>query len=252
MFRLGADRYRASVAAMCVIAGLAAPGAARAGVITDSPTLPLLGIPYGSPTGAGCFVAVGVCVTPGTLTQTALVSSQFNLSGQDIVTDATFTATLTTLANAPLGSITLNGTVEQEVLGRTTSTETGSWTTDLAAVSLSGPVLGHTLTVMLDPSNTSNGITSIEPYAGDGTPKFEIDSFFDVFLDLSLDSTPPLNTSIGPIFVVAGVPEPASLSLLALPMLALLLARAYRWRWTSPGAASLKRRTIASLSSVQM
>ena len=235
---------------MCLIAGLGATGAARAGVITNSPTLPLLGIPYGSPTGAGCFAAVGVCVTPGTLTRTALVSSQFNLSGQDIVTDATFTAKLTTLGNAPLGSIALSGTVEEEVLGRTTSTETGSWTTDLTALSLSGPAFGHTLTVMLDPSNTSSGTTSIEPYVGDGTPKFEVNSFFDVFLDLSLDSTPPLSTSIGPIFVVAGVPEPASLSLLALPMLALLLARAYRWRWTAPGAESLKRRTITSLSSV--
>ena len=64
MFRTVADRHRASVAAMCLIAGLAAPGAARAGVISNSPTLPLLGIPYGSPTGAGCFAAVGVCVTP--------------------------------------------------------------------------------------------------------------------------------------------------------------------------------------------
>ncbi len=151
-----------TVLAMCLVAGVGAVGSARASVITNSPTLPLLGVSYVSPTGAGCFSTLGLCVTPGTFTLTSVVSSQFVQAGQDIVTDATFTAALTTLGNAPMGSITLQGTVEQLVLGRTFSTEPGSWTVDLVAMLLTGPLLGNTLTLTLDPSNTSSGTTSIE------------------------------------------------------------------------------------------
>jgi hypothetical protein len=162
-----------------------------------------------------------VCVTPGTLTLTSLVSQNFTSLGQDIVTDASFTAVLTSLGNAPLGTVQLTGTAEQEVLGRLGATDTGSWTTELTALSLSGTVLGATSNVSLDPSNSSDGNTSITA-VGNGT--FQINSFFDVFVDITLDSQPPLSTTRGPIQVTA-VPEPASLALFALPLLAFAGAR---------------------------
>jgi hypothetical protein len=41
---------------------------------------------------------------------------------------------------------------------------------------------------------------------------FNISSFFDVFVELSLDSTPPLQTTVGPITVDAvAVPKAAML-----------------------------------------
>jgi hypothetical protein len=153
---------------------------------------------------------------------TTSVSSIFHAGGEDIVTGAVYAATLTTLGNAEIGSVILTGSVEQQVLGRTTSTETGSWTTDLISLLLTGPVLGHTLTMTLDPSNTSSGTTSITANQGSS---FTISSFFDVFTDLMLDSTPPLDTVRGPIlFSATAAPEPASLTLFGLPVL-LLLAR---------------------------
>ena len=129
---------------------------------------------YTSAEGAGCFPVAGVCVTAGSLTLTSLVTSTFNLFGQDIVADALYSGQLTTLGGMLLGPVTLSGTVEQEVLGRTFSIEAGSWTTDLTALDLSGPVLGHTVTLGLDAGNTSSGTTSAGPSGG----QFVISSFF--------------------------------------------------------------------------
>jgi hypothetical protein len=187
-----------------IVIVLATASSTHADVISSTPTLPLLDIPYLSSTGVGCFPAAGVCVSSGSFTLTSVLSSSFNASGQDINTTVEYAGVLTNLSNVPIGPVHLSGVLEQEVLGRTFSTETGSWTIDLVALSLSGPVLGHTLTLTLDPVQLSTGATSITPI-GD---LFRIDSFFDVFVDLSLDSVPPLSTQRGPIEVVAGVPGP--------------------------------------------
>jgi hypothetical protein len=212
-----------SALAACLFGALTAVGSAQASVISTTPTLPLLNTPYETSTSVGCFPSAGVCITGGSLTLTSVVSSTFNPSGQDIVADAIYNGTLTNLANTPIGPVTLTGTVEQEVLGRTTSTETGSWTVDLLKTSLTGPVQGHTLTLTLTNGLSSDGTTSIVPSGDQG---FSIDSFFDVFVTLSLDSPTPLQTTRGPIQVVAGqVPEPATTGLLGLPLLLLFALR---------------------------
>jgi hypothetical protein len=122
--------------------------------------------------------------------------------------------------------VMLTGTIEQEVLGRTFATESGSWTTDLVALALTGPLFGHTLTLNLDPTMTSGGTTSITPSDGN----FVINSFFDVFVELSLDSVPPLQTTRGPIEAVAAasVPEPESLMMFVTCLIALGAARPIR------------------------
>jgi hypothetical protein len=211
MSRFGLIRHvPAILVAITIVQGCA--NSARASVITDTSTLPLLDTPYVSSTGVGCFATAGVCVSQGTLELTSVVSSSFNAQGQDIVTNASFAGTLTNLSNSPIGTVQLSGTLEQEVLGRTSSTQTGSWTTDLVSVSLSGPVLGSTLTLVLDPSHTSSGTTSIVPLG----EQFSIDSFFDVFVDLSLDTPTPLTAQEGPIALEAvATPIPAGLPLLA-------------------------------------
>ncbi len=199
-----------------------ATAAAEADFVSSTPTLPVLGVPYTSTTGVGCFPAAGVCALPGTLTFNTVVPTPpgpppFNASGQDIVSNVTYVGTLTDLANTTIGSLTLTVTVEQEVLGRTFDTETGTWTTELVSLSLSGPVLGHTLTLDLDPSQTSSGTTSIVPLS-DGT--FRISSFFDVFVELTLDTPTPLHASRGPIELtlspVVAVPEPSTWAMMLL------------------------------------
>ena len=56
---------------------------------------------------------------------------------------------------------------------------------------------------------------------------FGIDSFFDVFLELTLESSTPLQTTRGPIRTTL-VPAPAPLSLLVLGLAGLALGRMRR------------------------
>jgi hypothetical protein len=225
LHRMGACRLVVSLAiASCF--SWAGHGSALAAVISSTPTLPLLGVPYSSPTGVGCFPTAGFCIEAGSLTFTALSSKNFNTSGEDLTMQASYTGTLTDGANHILGPLLLTGSVEEEVLGRTFSTETGSWNTKLLSLALSGLLQGHTLSLGLGPSD-STGTDSIDPI-GDGS--FRIDSFFDVFVDLTFDTTTPLHATRGPVLLTLPptlVPAPAGLSLLAAP--ALFLGWAH-WR----------------------
>lgn len=195
-----------------IIALLACITTARASVISATPTLPVLGVPYASSIGVGCFPAAGACVVPGTITLTSLVSSTFDSSGQNIVANASYVGTLTNLGGVPIGSVNLSGTLEEEIFGRTSPSALGIWATELLALSLSGPVLGHTLTLTLDPAVPSTGFSSIMAEGGQGD-RFRIDSFFDVFVELSLDTIPPLSTTRGPLHLSL-VPEPSTWLLL--------------------------------------
>jgi hypothetical protein len=203
---------------------------ACAAVISSTPMLPVIGSSYASSTGAGCFPAVppaGVCVAPGTFTLTSLISSTFDATGQDIVTNVFYAGLLTTRGNVPIGPLSLSGTMKQEVHGRTSPSELGTWATELVSLSLSGSVLGHTLTLTLDPLHSSTGITSMVALGDEGESSFRIDSFFDVFVELMLDTPTPLHTTRGPIHASL-VPEPSSLALLASVLVALASRRRHK------------------------
>ena len=223
MMSFGSRSRLAWAAGSALFAAVAITGlsSSQASVISSTPTLPLLGVPYvGS--GAGCFPAAGVCIEDASLTLISPVLSSFNALGQDIMSGADYVGTLTDLSHIPIGTVHLTGSVEQEVLGRTFATETGIWATELTSLLLSGPVLGNTLTVSLDPNNPSTGETSITP--NDNLARtFRIDSFFDVFVEISLDGPTPLHTTRGPIHAEAvSVPEPSSIAAIALPLLAIV------------------------------
>jgi hypothetical protein len=216
----------------CVAIMLAVMPCAWASVITSAPTLPVIGSSYASSTGVGCFPAVppaGVCVSPGIITLTSLISSTFDASGQDIVTTVAYAGLLTTLGSVPIGPISLTGTIEQEVLGRTEPAATGTWATEIVTLSLTGSVLGFPLTLTLDPSQPSTGVTSIVPLGQADLQAFRVDSFFDIFVELRLETPTPLSTTRGPVraSLVSPVPEPSSLALLAGGLVAL---RAWRRR----------------------
>ena len=206
-------------------------GSAHASVIMPTASLPLIGIPYVSPgAGAGCFTIATACVNPGPFIQTSVVSDMFSGGSQQIVANVTYDATLTPpgLDNI-IGSVALVGTVDETVVNRTSNSETGTFTVDITGLTLSGPLSlpgspldGRTLLVNLDTSNTSSGATTITPDGG----VFRIDSFFDVFAEITLELPPPLtspSTSVGPILTVA-VPEPSTWALMLLSFTGLAFA----------------------------
>ena len=219
-----------TVASLTAVIYGASPRPAAASVITLDPSLPVLGTPYTSLVGAGCFPVAAVCISAASIELTSVVLSEFTATGQHIVTTAAYVGQLTTTAGTPIGAVNLSGILEQEVLGRTFATELGSWTTNLVALSLTGPVLGSTLTVGLDPAHLSSGVSSVLPVPG-ADQLFRIDSFFDVFVQADLNSVPPLHTTRGPLRFEASataVPEPASSALLALGTAMFLAARRRR------------------------
>jgi hypothetical protein len=214
------------VAAGLAVAGVLS-GSAEASVIRPTASLPLIGVPYISPTGAGCFTLASVCVTPGAFVQTLATSDFLPANGlllpavQDIVATATYDATITPLVgDTPIGFIVLTGQVSEKVIGRTSDTETGSFTTDVSGLGLTGtlslpglpgsPLDGLKLMATLDTTHTSSGTTTI---TADGSV-FKIDSFFDVFVDVSLPVA-GLSKSVGPIPLDA-VPEPSTWAMMLL------------------------------------
>src|SRR4051812_12426916 len=98
------DLRRATIGVIVALTGMAvlAARATHASVISDTPTLPLLDVPY-TTTGLGCFPLAGVCVSGGTWTMTAPFSSIFNSMGQDITSTVLYSGTLTDLSNGPIG-----------------------------------------------------------------------------------------------------------------------------------------------------
>ena len=222
-----APRLLTALLAACVAGLTFGTGLARASIISSSPSLPPLGVPFSSPTGVGCFLTAGFCALPGALTVTSIdfdpTKTFFDLSGQHIGGDATFTGTLTNLSHVPVGSFSLTGTFEMGVAGRMSDTAIGSWSAELDLLSLAGSVQGGTLTVGLQSTPSSTGMASVEPVAGQ-EGLFRVDSFFDVFVDLNFGQ---LHADVGPIRV-ALAPEPAGLALLAGPVLGLAALRRRR------------------------
>ncbi len=95
---------------------------------------------------------------------------------------------------------------------------TGSWDTEMVSMSLTGQAPGGpVIEIRESPTLPSPGQIVVSDLP-DGT--FQIDSFFDVFTEISIDGGPfvPADSSTR-IVMNAQVPEPASLALMGLGML---------------------------------
>ena len=93
---------------------------------------------------------------------------------------------------------------------------TGSWDTEIVSMSLSGIVLGKNILIQQDPNKPSLGQTTITPIGGD----FQIDSFFDIFVTVSIDGGPSIPQTGGAARINL-VPEPTTLVLATVGLLGL-------------------------------
>jgi len=113
------------------------------------------------------------------------------------------------LVDDRLVPIVLGGRVTTLVQGKRGNT-TGSWQTEMVSMNLSGEVGGLSVELRESPKLPSPGQTSVQPIGplGDGT--FQIDSFFDVFVELSVDGGPfePALDSVRVELVDSGIATP--------------------------------------------
>ncbi|MBW2417960.1 MAG: hypothetical protein JRH19_05410 [Deltaproteobacteria bacterium] len=83
-------------------------------------------------------------------------------------------------------TVVLTGPVKTVVRGKGGAT-TGSWDTEILSMDLSGDVGGVSIDIRESPGLPSPGATSV---TDNGQGRFVIDSFFDVFIELSVDGGP--------------------------------------------------------------
>ena len=115
---------------------------------------------------------------------------QVERSGPDEI--ETFDSTLTAVAN--IGSSGLDGVREvvltgpvQTIVRDRAGEATGSWDTEIVSMSLTGNIGGIPIEIRESPGAASLGHTTITDL-GDGT--FNVDSFFDVFTEISVGGGP--------------------------------------------------------------
>jgi len=118
------------------------------------------------------------------------------------------------------GLVQLTGPVEIMTTDRLLST-TGAFNAEIISASFTGTVGGMPIILREDPQNQSLGQTDITDLGGG---LYHIDSFFDVFTELSIDGGSSWITSDSSVRMTL-VPEPATLGLLVLGGLAVLRRR---------------------------
>jgi hypothetical protein len=204
---------------------------ASAQVITSNPNLPpSTGAYYMTPSQIHAAYSEGLLTVD--MTQflyepnfADTVSVLYDGSGNEFDTYNSQGSALISINGGPAAPLTLAGPVSVEDLGKQ-GFPTGVFNTQMLSLDLTGSVSGHSVEIMLDPTlGNSIGQTSITDVGGG---QYQITSFFDIFTELSLDGGPflPQTQATSPSYVtLQNLPEPSSMTLLAISSLTLLRRR---------------------------
>jgi PEP-CTERM motif-containing protein len=210
------QRFVLLVSMLCMAAvaipALAHPG----GITTPDPTLPPEGV-YLSPADVHATYGGGAL----TIVLQAIQHQPFKDLPPELVCQGTpaceehhdFDSDLfgeVSVNGGPFQPIFLEGRVKTVAYGKNSPTQPGVFVTEMLQMTLSGP---PGVMVRESPTLPSLGQTSILPVGGG---EFHIDSFFDVFTELSIDGGSTWIPSNGPTHVTLYLPEPATAMLIAL------------------------------------
>ncbi len=202
--------------------------------VTANPNLPPLGGAYQSPNVFAVYGGPALQFTLSIPQHMAIAIQSILPQGPDEVETyfSTFDANLQVTQNGLTvqnGPIQANGqtiTITRAKIGNVT----GSFQTEMLALNLSGGTLPPGMMVRESPTLLSLGQTSITDIGGG---LYQIDSFFDVFTELSLDGGGSwIPNDGGPTHVelqqLASVPEPGTMGLLIFGTSGLVLSRLRR------------------------
>ena len=117
------------------------------------------------------------------------------------------------------------GEFEIEIFNRISPFETGSFDFRIISQTSSGTIDGKSVTVQLNPAETSGGTTTITP--GPLVGEYTINTTATIYSQFIVDGGTPINVPGVPV-TVQTVPEPATLTLLGMSLAAGLIF--LRWR----------------------
>lgn len=206
------------VAKFALLGFVACSFAVNAFVIQTSATLPPTDGFYSL--GTQCIPAF--CITGITFGDFVPISSQIIGGNQVTQNTAKLRGTVyTNVGNLPgvlLGPVVLTGPIDITYYGRPTLEFLDTFISEIVYMNLMGTFNSHTIEARLNPNKKSLGETSITGIEGE----FFIDSFFDVFAELSIDGGPFIP---GPVrqAVLQGVPEPGASGLVLVGLAGLAL-----------------------------
>ena len=188
--------------------------AASAGLVTGSTTLPPPGV-YVSPTDFHMYADMGIIIDDPSHDR----FTQPKIEVDDVDEIETFDSRFSgNEIGVGLGAFQLFGPVQvrtKNIAG--SASRTGTFQTEMLSMSLSGLVGTIPVQVRQDPNRPSLGATTITDLGGG---QFQIDSFFDVFTELSVDGGSSWIPSTGSTHMGL-VPEPGTMTLLAMGALGL-------------------------------
>jgi hypothetical protein len=209
-----------------------------AGTVSTSPDLPPAGGAYVANVSA-CYsllpaVQSIACLANGSDGNFLNPQSDFNSSPGNQL--STFNSTLTAnvmVGNNSLGLFSFQGPAKVEIFNRTSQGQLGSFDTEMLQLDLSGnlPGIGAVM-IRESPTLASLGTTSVTNIPGT-TALYRIDSFFDIFTELSVDGGQTWNpVTNGPtrVDLQSAAPEPGTWFLLSTSLAGLAAFRLRRRR----------------------
>jgi hypothetical protein len=168
-----------------------------------------------------------VCLENITLSGFDVLSSNISGGNELTVSDVTLSASgYQDVGGSPgafIAPVLLNGPVDITYFDKHSLLNIGTFNDQITFLDLTGSFNGHSLTAMLNPAHPSTGQTTITAApAGSVNKDFKINSFFDVFTELSIDHGPFVP---GPGRVANLTPEPAYYGALGILLAGMVVAR---------------------------
>ena len=207
------------IAALTIVALITSQGMA-AGLITTTADLPPDG-DYVSPNEYHTYMAMGIVLDDPVHRPRVATAVRTPIGSGELESfDSVFTAVE---IGQGLGPITLTGPVQVLTHDRLLST-TGTFATEIVSMNLSGNSPMGLIMIRQDPYRPTLGQTTITDIGGG---MYAIDSFFDVFTELSIDGGGSWVASDSYTHMTL-VPEPATMTLLGIGIVGLIARRKRR------------------------
>lgn len=212
-------RTTIQLSAWTLIALTAGMTAARADILQPTAELP---------PPAGVYSLPVICITAVCLVNANVSGFQtltdMLVAGNELVsTSAIFAANIFQnnggSPGAPLGPLSITGTMDFTFFGRSLSIPLGTFNAQITNFDFAGTFNSHPFEVKQNPGMASTGVTTINQVSPGGM--YQVSSFFDVFAELSLDNGPFVPGPERHATVGAATPEPGSLGLAGLGLLVL-------------------------------